>query len=370
MDETRLWKIVGSNSQELNVERIQNVKETETENQLEEVITRCPNLLMKDLKLIGRQTDTAGGPLDLLGVDGDGQLVVFELKRGTLTREAVAQIVDYSSYLASLEPKELSEHISPRSGNLGIEKIENFLIWYQEQFGRNFTEVQRPRMVLVGLGADEKTKRMVSFMSEGDLDISLITFHGFRKGDEVFLARQVDVQSRPQLPSTIYTKKSNLEKLKHNVQELRLEEYYYNIASFFRNQFPAAYEWPNPGGYSYSLPELTDTGNQSNRVYVALYVYQGKPGCVQIYLHERALKAASSSLSDFKDSIHNSMIPKKDGSCEIWVKSNSDWKKIKVHFGKLCPAILEGWKRTREQQSKDEFEATESISDSEDQSEA
>lgn len=367
MNEIRLWKIIESNSQELNVERIQNVKETETENQLEEVITRCPNLLMKDLKLIGRQTDTAGGPLDLLGVDGDGQLVVFELKRGTLTREAVAQIVDYSSYLASLEPKELSEHISPRSGNLGIEKIENFLVWYQEQFGRNFTEVQRPRMVLVGLGADEKTKRMVSFMSEGDLDISLITFHGFRKGDEVFLARQIEVWPKPQ-PSTI-TKKSNLEKLKRNVQELRLEEYYYNIASFFRNQFPAAYEWPNPGGYSYGLPELTETGNQSNRVYVALYIYDTKPGRVQIYLYSRAVVAASNAFQDFEKDLSDRINKKNDGSYEIWVESPKHWDELKAHFEKLCPSIVLAWKKKREQQSKDEFEATESITDSEDQSE-
>ena len=111
-----LWKVKENNGQELDVEEIQSVQETKTENQLEEVITRCPDLLMEDLKLIGRQTETPGGPLDLLGVDSDGNLVVFELKRGTLTREAVAQIVDYSSHLATLEPKELSEHISSRSG--------------------------------------------------------------------------------------------------------------------------------------------------------------------------------------------------------------------------------------------------------------
>jgi len=103
MEEIRLWKIKGNNNTDLNIEQIPNVKEVETENQLEEVITRHPSLLMADLKLIGRQTETAGGPLDLLGVDGDGNLVVFELKRGTLTRDAVAQIVDYSSYLATLE---------------------------------------------------------------------------------------------------------------------------------------------------------------------------------------------------------------------------------------------------------------------------
>ena len=133
MQEIMLWKIKEDSGRELNVEKIQNVRETETEDQLEEVITRCPELLLEDLKLIGRQTETPGGPLDILGVDSDGRLVVFELKRGTLTREAVSQIVDYSSYLSTLDPDELSEHISSRSGNLGIDKIENFLAWYQEQ---------------------------------------------------------------------------------------------------------------------------------------------------------------------------------------------------------------------------------------------
>ena len=99
----------------------------------------------------------------MLGVDGDGRLIVFELKRGTLTRDAVAQIIDYSSYLNEMDIEDLSKHISERSGNLGIEKIDNFLNWYQEQFGKSFTSIQRPAMVLVGLGVDDKTRRMSLF---------------------------------------------------------------------------------------------------------------------------------------------------------------------------------------------------------------
>lgn len=368
MKEIMLWKIKENNGQ-LDVEKIQSVQKTETENQLEEVITHCPSLLMEDLKLIGRQTETSGGPLDLLGVDGDGRIVVFELKRGTLTRKAVAQIVDYSSYLATFEPEELSEHISSRSGNLGIEKIDNFLTWYQEQFGKDFTEYQRPRMVLVGLGADDKTKRMVSFLSESDLDISLTTFHSFKKDDDIFLARQVEVQSKPPISTTAFTKKSNLEKLKRKVQDLGIENYYYDISAFFRDKIPAAYEWPNPGGYSYSLPELTETGSQSNRVYVALYIHDTKPGRVQIYLYSRAVIAAGNDFQEFEKNIADHINKKNDGSYEIWVKSQSDWNSLKTHFEELCPSIVSGWRKKREQQSKDEFKATESSSVSEEQSE-
>jgi hypothetical protein len=320
---------------------------------------------MEDLELVGRQTQASGGALDLLGIDADGRLVVFELKRGMLTREAVAQIVDYSSYLATLEPNELSEHISSRSGNLGIKKIGNFLTWYQEQYGKDITENQRPRMVLVGLGADEKTKRMVSFLSEGDLDISLTTFHGFKKNDEVFLARQVEVSSKPPPPPTAVTKKSNLEKLKRKVQALDIEHYYYDISAFFRDKLPAAYEWPNQGGYSYSLPELAETGNLSNRSYVALFMQDAKPGCVKVYFHSRAVDSAANAFKEFAKNIADRINKHSDGSCDVWVESQNDWNSLRIHFEELCPSIVEGWKKRREQQSQEEFDATESSTTSE-----
>jgi hypothetical protein len=293
--------------------------------------------------------------MDLLGVDSDGRLVVFELKRGTLTREAVAQIIDYSSYLASLDPEELSNHISERSGSRGIEKIENFLSWYQEQFGTSFTENQRPAMVLVGLGADERTTRMVSFLSEGDLDISLITFHGFKQEGETYLAKQVEVSAKTPVIAASYSKESNLKKLKAKAQELGVEDYYFEIAAFFRNQFPAAYEWPNAGGYSYGLPELTETGSQSNRVYLSLYLQDAKPKWVQIYIHARAIETISSDFQSFAEPIKDRIGRKQSGSYELWVKSKTDWSSLQPQFEKLCPLILASWKKRREQKSKDEF---------------
>ncbi len=166
MKETKLWQISQDEKGQSTVHPVEPTKQTETEDQLEQVITRRPELLMEDLKLIGRQTETAGGPLDLLGVDEDGRLVIFELKRGELTRQAVAQIIDYASDIAELDPETLSKHIAERSGNLGIQKIDDFLSWYQEQFAKNFVPSQKPRMVLVGLGADDRTRRMVSFLAD------------------------------------------------------------------------------------------------------------------------------------------------------------------------------------------------------------
>ena len=83
-----------------------------------------PDLLMDGLTLIGRQVSTDGGPLDLLGIDADGRLVVFELKRGTLTRDAVAQVLDYASGLATLDTVRFGALIEKHSGRHGVDRIE------------------------------------------------------------------------------------------------------------------------------------------------------------------------------------------------------------------------------------------------------
>ncbi len=59
-----------------------------TEALLEDILVWNPAMLMPDVQLVGRQLRTANGPLDLLGVDSEGRLVLFELKREKLRREA------------------------------------------------------------------------------------------------------------------------------------------------------------------------------------------------------------------------------------------------------------------------------------------
>ena len=83
MDEVKIWAIESSGVVEL-----ASAEKAETEKILEDTLVSNPNLLMEGLTLIGRQTPTQGGPLDLLGVDEEGRLIVFELKRGTLSRDA------------------------------------------------------------------------------------------------------------------------------------------------------------------------------------------------------------------------------------------------------------------------------------------
>ena len=191
MEEIKIWSVDSAGASQLT-----QADAVSSELLLEKTLVSHPDLLLPGLKLVGRQTPTEGGPLDLLGVDEDGRLVVFELKRGTLSRDAVAQVIDYASHLDSLDDDALASFIARNSGKHGIDLIEDFQDWYAQNTEADGLDALRPiRAVLVGLGVDERTERMVRFLANNSrLDISLLTFHGFVHGDKTLLARQARVE--------------------------------------------------------------------------------------------------------------------------------------------------------------------------------
>ena len=189
MEELKIWSIDNSSGR---VTALDSAAQTESEGLLEDILASNPDMLADGLKLIGRQTRTTGGPLDLLGVDPDGRLSVFELKRGTLRREAVAQVIDYSSYLEDMDTESLYRHIAEQSGNLGIPKIDDFEEWHRENYADD-ASLTPLRMVLVGLGVDEPTERMVNYLVRSGVDMSLLTFHCFEQDGKTLFARHMEV---------------------------------------------------------------------------------------------------------------------------------------------------------------------------------
>ena len=191
-DELRLWRVGESGR----VEPLPPIQQMPTELALEDLLVRNPEMLEPGLKLVGRQTVTETGWLDLLAVDRDGRLVVYELKRGRLAREAVTQVLDYASDLDAMGIRTLTEHIAERSGNDGIQRIDDFEQWYADNFGDDdLSRLLPPRMVLIGLGVDPIVERMARFISGGPLDVSVVTFQGFMSGGDRLLARRMEVRS-------------------------------------------------------------------------------------------------------------------------------------------------------------------------------
>ena len=345
MQKIQLWSVNHAEDKLLSATAVKSVDNTETEQVLEDLLVASPDLLMEGLTLIGRQVATAGGPLDLLGIDADGRLVVFELKRGTLTRDAVAQALDYASDLAALDDGSFGALIEKHSGRLGVERIEDFADWYQQQHpGTSEFLRDRPRIVLVGLGVDERALRVVNFLAESRVDIQLLTFHAFREGGQLFLARQVESEAR-QVPvdGGPATKDSNLRTLRAAAKSLGVDEFLAQTTQFIEARIPG-YCWPGKQAYSYSLQETTDAGTPSLRSYAALYVVPKKPGSLMLRFTPRAVKSAAAAVEEFCRQAPRAVRDKTRSYALELTFGENDWASLKQPLATFLAAVVEGWK--------------------------
>ena len=258
--ELKLWSVVGSSG----AEPVPQLSKMSTESEFESILVANPEMLEPGLELVGRQTPAAGGWLDLLAVDSDGRLVVYELKRGNLARDAVTQILDYASALDAMTGPELAKHISDRSGHAGTPRIEDFEQWYTDTHrGNDLSSLLPPRMVLVGLGIDEAAERMARFVSTGAVDLSVITFHGFRRDGDTLLARQMDVspadgrRTHRRAPNTAERRRA----LRDYLEEHGYEQLFDRVCSDIRKRLPQQGIWEEPGkkGIGFQLTEPGDS---------------------------------------------------------------------------------------------------------------
>lgn len=349
MIKVKLWSLEKNDKNQHFPVSVEEVDKTETEAQLEEILVNNPDLLIPGLKLIGRQTPTEGGPLDLLGVDEDGNIIVFELKRGTLSRDAVAQVIDYSSFLADLDKETLYKHISDRSGYGGTEKID-FENWYQEQFSGNLDALDNPpKMMLVGLGADNRTRRMVNYLSKSGVQISLITFYAFKKNQQIFLAKQVEIepQEKEVIQKQTYTKESNEENLRRLAARINATNILERVSSLIRENMISAYEWPGKTGRSFALVEKTDEGRPTYRVYISVYLAENHPNSLQLVFQQRAIEGLEDLFLSLREKHKELVLDKKHDTIHIWLKEGNQWEKFSEDLVGLLNSIETAWKNKK-----------------------
>ena len=320
---------------------LESQRQMQTESLLEETLVANPDLLMPELKLIGRQTPTAGGPLDLLGVDRYGRLALFELKRGTLTREAVAQVIDYAADLEAMELAELADLVARESGERGIDEIEDLEEWYGQRFGEQELTALRPlRMFLVGLGADERAERMVEFLAKnGSVDISLITFHGYAYEGKTLFARHVHVEgaadSESRSGSRYVPVAERRARLDERLEESGVKELFGAVREMFNENWPGLKMWPGSLGFGIKL---------QNRSYARIGA--GEKGRVQIVFYPRAKALCPDAFRQPVEAIsHTTWPPDRDPHEDATTLQFSlcaeDWETHKGTLTGLARAVYE-----------------------------
>jgi hypothetical protein len=130
---------------------------------LESWLESDPSIIRPGLRIIGQQVPTRSGPLDLLAIDRTGSVIVIELKRDRLPREALAQAIDYAADVATWSLEKLGEVCASYSG----EVLEDVL-------GQAFPDIDlesltingTQRIVLVGFALESALERMIEWLSE------------------------------------------------------------------------------------------------------------------------------------------------------------------------------------------------------------
>lgn len=164
----------------------------ETENLLEDLITKDVSILNENWLLIGRQVATSfNNYVDLLALDAAGTVIVIELKRAKTPREVVAQAIDYASWAEKLEASDLAE-IYEKFSSKYLNKEDNLSNAISNKFKSSISDDElneSHQIIVVGSELDSSTERIVQYLNDKDIPINVIFFRVFVDRDKQFLSR-------------------------------------------------------------------------------------------------------------------------------------------------------------------------------------
>jgi hypothetical protein len=168
------------------------------EQRLENWIEKDISLIGMDAIIIGRQVHTSyGGYIDLLAINGDGDLILIELKRSKTPRDIVAQCLDYGTWIYDLNYEDIAGiYESNRGGTLEKDFAEYFDAPLPEKINNDY------QIVIVAESVDDSTERIVQHLNDvHKVNINVIFFNVFMAEGKEFIGRSwlkdpVDVEEK------------------------------------------------------------------------------------------------------------------------------------------------------------------------------
>jgi hypothetical protein len=130
---------------------------------IEDWVASDPGLLGLDAIIIGRQVPTEHGKfIDLMALDRSGGVVVIELKKDRTPRDIVAQVLDYASWIRTLQTPQI--YALAETYHQG----KRLSVLFDEHFGDRIPERLNGShsMLIVASELDPASRRIVEYLSE------------------------------------------------------------------------------------------------------------------------------------------------------------------------------------------------------------
>jgi hypothetical protein len=181
--EIKVWQIIDETLEPIETSM---VEEKRLEKHLENWIKTHPEILGENIIIIGEQVSASGGVIDFLGIDKEtGDLIIIELKRDRLGRDALAQAIDYASEVASWTEEDINERIDKK-----LELIIENLNLEEPNINLN----QNQRILLVGFSMEDRLQRMIDWLSEKygmSINAVLLKYVKTKNGEELIARTMV-----------------------------------------------------------------------------------------------------------------------------------------------------------------------------------
>jgi hypothetical protein len=176
-----LWRVDGESVEKVPTSAIA------SEERLESILeARIDILGLGDLFQIGRQVVTdLGKRLDLLAIDGQGDLHVIELKKDRTPREVVAQALEYGFWVQGLSFEAIRELYAKHHDG------EDFDSAFTSHFETEIPDAVNTshQLVVVATGMDTSTEQIVEYVRGYAVPINVLFFEYLNDGGREYLAR-------------------------------------------------------------------------------------------------------------------------------------------------------------------------------------
>ena len=154
-----------------------------TEKTLENWLEKNSDSIVEDgaLLIIGRQVTTnLGSFIDLLALDREGSTVMVELKRGKTPRDTIAQALEYSSWVETLQFEDLEQILRDymNDENLSLTEYHRAYFKLEESQGVSFNKDQR--IVVVGYQISQEIRQTAIFLRKKGLRATCVEFNYFK----------------------------------------------------------------------------------------------------------------------------------------------------------------------------------------------
>ncbi len=190
MTQTGLWQITKDGPHRLDRGSL------DLERHLEDWIESDPALLRASLTIVGRQVQTEAGRLDLLALDPQGRWVIIEIKRGQVSRDTIAQAIDYAAAITRLPGVSLAQKTGEYLAQRGT-SLQALLTERGSDIADGNWETE---ILVVGVGRGPDLERMVEFLStKSTLSITVVAFEVFDtpEGQRILVRNLTEQDAEP-----------------------------------------------------------------------------------------------------------------------------------------------------------------------------